>query len=145
MKVSSKGRYGTRALLELALAGTGEVLSLSQIAKRQGISEKYLDHLFVSLKKAALVKSRRGAGGGYSLAKKASQIKLSDIILALEGSLSPVDCLDHPRDCARWSSCVTRNVWQKLKDNILKTLESINLADLVKEQQGRKAGLDYDI
>lgn len=135
MKLSTKGRYGVRMMLELALHyGQGPVL-LKDIAQQQEVSEKYLWHLVGPLKTAGLINSLRGAKGGYVLTKSSSQIKLIQIIKALEGSLAPVECVDDPRVCKRISICVTRDVWKRLKDAIEEILGAITLEDLVKSHK----------
>ncbi len=137
MKLSTKGRYGTRAMIDLAQHyGQGHLL-LKDIAKRQGISEKYLERIITSLKVAGLVKSIRGAHGGYTLAKPPTQIKLAQIIKILEGSTAPVECVDDHECCPRAGLCVTRDIWMEVKRAVDEILESINLRDLV-EQQRRK-------
>lgn len=135
MRLSTKGRYGTRAMLELALRfGNGPVL-IKDIAKTQDISEKYLERIFFGLKSAGLIKSQRGAKGGYLLARPAAQIKLIQIIKALEGSLAPVECVDEPLLCKRVRICVTRDIWKRLKDTIEGVLDSVTLEDLVKQHK----------
>jgi len=122
-------------MLELALNyGNGPML-LKEIAKRQDISLGYLEHLLPPLKTAGLVNSTRGARGGYSLSKKPSQITLKDITQAMEGTLSLVKCIDEPATCSRVSSCVTRDVWSELEENISNTLEAITLEELVRRQK----------
>ncbi len=144
MKLSTKGRYGTQAMLDLALHhGEGRIL-LKDIARRQGISGNYLEHLMPPLKAAKLVNSSRGAHGGYTLAKPPDQVKLIDIIQALEGSLAPAECVITPRVCRRSRSCVTRDVWAEMKEAIDKVLKSTTLQDLVerqKEKEGRGTGM----
>ena len=131
MKMSTKGQYGTRALLDLALHyGEGPVL-IKNIAKRQGISQHYLEHLFIRLSVAGLVNSTRGAKGGFVLAKPPAQIKISKVIQLMEGSLAPVQCVDDPKVCSRVASCVTRDVWVDMKKAISEVLESSTLQDLV--------------
>ena len=138
MKLSTKGRYGTRAMVDIALYyGQGPIL-LKDIAKRQNISEKYLEHIITSLKIAGLVKSIRGAHGGYILAKDPVQIRLSQIIKALEGSIAPVECVDDPDFCPRAKTCVTRDVWIKIKKSMDEILESISLKELVERQKKKQ-------
>lgn len=146
MKLSTKGRYGARAMVDIALHQREGPTLLKDIAKRQGISEKYLERIITSLKVAGLIKSIRGAHGGYILAKPPSEIKLSEIIRALEGSLAPVECVDDPTYCNRAGICVTRDVWVKIKDRINEVLESISLKDLVDQQVKKQTdGLIYHI
>jgi Rrf2 family protein len=131
MRLSTKGRYATRFMLELALGyGKGNIF-LKDIASRQEISEGYLEHLVPSLKAAGLVTSTRGARGGYALAKSPSEITLKDIVLLMEGSLYPVKCADTPKSCGRSRYCVTQDVWKELGQKIEETLGSITLEDLV--------------
>ncbi len=138
MKLSTKGRYGTRAMVDLAFHyGQGPIL-LKDIAKRQQISEKYLEHIITSLKVAGLVKSIRGSHGGYILAKSPAQIKLSQVIKVLEGSIAPVECVDDPKVCSRAKLCVTRDIWKKIKRAIDEILESITLKDLVEREKKKE-------
>lgn len=137
MRLSTKGRYGARLMLELALHyGNGTVL-LKDIAKKQEMSEGYLEHIVPRLKAAGLIISSRGAHGGYSLAKDPSKITLKDIIQPLEGSLAPAECVDAPRVCQRVRSCVTRDIWKELKETISHTLESVTLKDMVKRKKNK--------
>lgn len=132
--------------MELALHyGEGPIL-LKDIAKRQQISERYLEHLILSLKVAGLVKSMRGARGGFSLAKPPSQIRLSEIIQIVEGSIAIVECVDDPNLCSRADLCVTRDIWAEMKKAINGVLESTTLQDLVerqREKQKPEAGSYY--
>jgi Rrf2 family transcriptional regulator, cysteine metabolism repressor len=141
MKLSTRGRYGTRALLELALnEGKGPV-SLKDIAQNQAISLQYLEHLITPLIAGGLIKSTRGAKGGIALAKHAPDIKLSDVLLLLEGSNAPVDCVDKPELCLRANKCAARDVWTDVKRAINGVLETISLQELV-ERQKRKEQTD---
>ncbi len=137
MRLSTKGRYGARLMLELALNyGNGRVL-LKDIARRQEISEGYLEHLLPPLKAAGLVNSARGPHGGYMLAKAPSEITLREVVQVLEGSLSPAECVDTPSVCQRVHSCVTRDIWKELGEKISHTLESVTLRDMVEMQRGK--------
>ncbi len=143
MRLSTKGRYGVRAMVDLTLYyGQGPIL-LKDIAKRQEISKKYLESIITSLKIAGLVKSIRGPHGGYILAKPPAQIKLNQIIKVLEGSLSPAECVDDPGCCSRIEICLTRCVWREIKRSMDEILESISLEDLVK--QGKRKKQDKNI
>jgi len=147
MRLSTKGRYGARAMLDLALnSGEGPVL-LREIARRQEVSEKYLEHSITTLRKAGLVRSIRGARGGYVLAKLPSQIRLSEIMEVLEGSMAPVECVDDPQVCQRAQLCVTRDIWAEMKEAIDNILESITLQDMVERQNRKKnsKAIVYDI
>ncbi len=137
MKLSTRGRYGTRALLELALhQGEGPVL-LRDIARRQQISLPYLEHLITPLIAAGIVRSTRGARGGVLLARPSEEIRLSEIIQLLEGSIAPSECVNNPEVCMRSGFCATRDIWSELKKAINGVLESTTLRDLV-ERQKRK-------
>lgn len=133
MKISTKGRYGLRAILDIAINSEGESITLKSIADRQGISETYLEQLIPSLKKAGLVKSVRGAQGGYLLAHPASEISVGQILRALEGSMAPVACIDNTEICGAKDACVSRMVWDKIQDSINNTIDAITLLDLVLE------------
>ena len=137
MKLSTRGRYGTRAMLDLAMHDTKETALLKDIAKREEIPERYLENIMRTLVSSGLVISVQGRNGGFSLAKKPSDIKLSEIIQAVEGSMSPVFCIDNPKSCKRTAVCVTRGIWGKLKKAILDVLDSITLDDMVKMQKAK--------
>ena len=137
MKLSTRGRYGTRALLDLALhQGQGRIL-LKDIAQRQQISLRYLEHLIAPLIAGGMVRSTRGAKGGVLLSRPAENIKLSEVIQLLEGSIAPVACINNPGVCNRSGSCATRDIWGEMKQAIDEVLESTTLQDLV-ERQKRK-------
>jgi Rrf2 family protein len=139
MKLSTRTRYGTRALLELALhKGEGPIF-LKDIARKQQLSLAYLEHLVAPLISGGMIRSTKGPKGGVTLAKKPEDIKLSEITRLLEGSLAPVECVDHPEVCGRSEQCVTREIWGKLKDAMDGVLESTTLQDLVERQ--KKKGL----
>lgn len=138
MKLSTKGRYGTRALLDLALhQGEGPII-LRDIAKRQEISLPYLDHLIAPLIAGGILRSVRGARGGVCLAKPPEQIKLSEVIQLVEGSIAPTECVNNPEVCTRSNLCVTRDVWIELEKVMVGVLESTTLQDLVERQKRKK-------
>jgi len=137
VKISTRGRYGVRATLDLAINYGKGPISLKDIAQRQAVSPKYLEQLLVSLKRAGILKSIRGAYGGYELAKHPSQIKLDEVMQALEGPIAPVECVIDPKACDRVGSCAAHDVWKKMKNAINGLLESITLQDLA-EQQNQK-------
>jgi len=138
MKFSTRGRYGTRALLELALhQGEGPVL-LRDIAQRQQISLQYLEHLITPLITAGMVVSTRGPRGGVWLARPPEEIRLSEVIQLLEGSIAPVECLNNPEICNRSESCATRDIWGELKKAMNGVLESTTLQDLVERQKSKE-------
>jgi len=129
MRLTTKGRYGLRAMVDLAQHHGRGPVPLKSIAERQAISEAYLEQLFATLRRAHLVRSIRGATGGYLLAQDPSQITVGDIIRALEGPVVPVDCLNEfsSEICPRLDLCPTRQVWVQLQEVINTTLDSINL------------------
>lgn len=137
MKLSTKGRYGLRALIDLAQYSEVEPVSISSIAARQAISERYLEQLMSMLKKAGLVKSIRGAGGGYVLAKEQKDISVGDVLRALEGKLEPVECAAFHEDesCEAAGGCVTKYVWQRINESINRTVDEIKLDQLVSESK----------
>ena len=137
MKLSTKGRYSTRAMLDLALHADGGLIFAKDISERIGISQSYLEQLFIPLRAARLVRAVRGARGGFTLAKSPSEIRLSQIIQAMEGSIAPTDCVDAPEVCPRSGLCVTREVWVEMKDAMDKVLEKTTLQDLVDRQRSR--------
>ncbi|MCI8940169.1 MAG: Rrf2 family transcriptional regulator [Dorea sp.] len=142
MKLSTKGRYGLRALIDLARYSELEPVSISCIAERQNLSERYLEQLMSLLKKAGLVQSIRGAGGGYVLAKDAGEISVGDVLRALEGSLEPVECAGYGsgEECAASGECVTKYVWKRINESIRRTVDEIKLDTLVEESKQLSAG-----
>ncbi|NLJ40330.1 MAG: Rrf2 family transcriptional regulator [Clostridiales bacterium] len=136
MRLSTRGRYGLRALFDLALNQSGGPIPLSEIARRQNISESYLEQLFASLRKAGLVKSVRGAHGGYNLGASADAIYIGQILRTLEGDIAPADCVNdrHATECSGADACVTRIIWEKIKDSIDQVIDSISLGDMVQKQ-----------
>ena len=137
MKLLTKGRYGLRAMIDLARYSEVEPVSINSIAARQNISERYLEQLVALLRKAGLVKSIRGATGGYILAKDAAEISVGDILRALEGSLEPVKCAAFYSEegCMASDGCVTKYVWQKINDSINETVNQMMLDELVQESK----------
>ena len=136
MKLSTKGRYGLRALIDLALYSEEEAVSLQSIAGRQNISVSYLEQLVRKLKKEGLVTSVRGAQGGYKLAKRAQEISVGEVLRALEGSINAVSCGEGENvHCQGEDLCVTRYVWQRINASIQETVDSIMLDQLVEESR----------
>ena len=131
MKVSTRGRYALRLMLDLAMNNTGEPVRLKDVAKRQEISEKYLEQIISILNKAGFVRSVRGPSGGYSLKRKPEEYTVGMILRLTEGSLAPVDCVEDGTDCGRANQCVTVLLWKKLNDAINGVVDNITLADLV--------------
>ncbi len=137
MKISTKARYGTRALLDLALHQREEPVQLKNIARRQELSLSYLEHLFIPLISAGIVKSTRGAKGGVSLTKPPTEIKLIEIVSALEGPISLVDCLRDAKSCPRSGLCATQDIWEELTAALSNILTATTLHDLVERQKDK--------
>jgi Rrf2 family cysteine metabolism transcriptional repressor len=135
MKLSTRARYGTKALLELALHEVEEPMPLKEISQRQQIPLPYLEHLISPLVQAGIVKSTRGIRGGISLLRPPQEVVLSEVIQLLEGSIAPVECVDNPQTCPHSELCVTRDLWDKVKEAITGVLESVTLQDLVERQR----------
>lgn len=136
MRLSTKGTYGLRAMIDLAIYGQDCQISIKNISERQNISENYLEQIIAVLKKSGFVKSSRGSQGGYSLNKQPFEISVGDILRALEGDLNPVDCIvvNEDKQCLEADACVTKFVWKKISDSINAVVDGISLEDLVKEQ-----------
>lgn len=144
MQISTKGRYALRLMLDLAIHNTGELVKIKDIAARQGISEKYLEQIISSLKKAGYVRSLRGAQGGYMLAREPQTYTVGSILCLTEGSMKPVACLeDDPNQCARAGECVTLRLWEMLDDAIEGVLDKVTLQDL--KDWYEQMGNDYVI
>lgn len=141
VKLSTRGRYGLRALIDLAMNSENEAVSINSIAARQNISESYLEQLVAKMKKAGLVKSLRGAGGGYRLAKAAEDISVGDILRTLEGNLDAVECpgLKEESGCQGADLCVTKYVWQRINDSIAEAVDDIKLSQLIEESKKVKS------
>jgi Rrf2 family protein len=138
MKLSTKGKYGLRAVIDLAINGDTEAVALSGIAERQEISISYLEQLIAKLKKAGIVNSIRGAQGGYLLAKRPDEISVGDILRALEGDLNPVDCAEivgSSSSCSGADLCVTKYVWMRISDSINNTVDNMMLSELIEESK----------
>ena len=149
MQLSTKARYAARAMMELAVQyGKGPTL-LKEIAQRQEISEKYLEHLFASLKKGGLINSTRGAHGGYRLSREPEEITVGDIIRILEGSITFTDCVDENLDgetCKRIDTCVVNKVWSRVRDKINEVVDDVTLADMCEDyRKSQKEGYMYYI
>ena len=138
MKLSTRARYGMRALMDLTLHSTGQPVQLKDIAARQKISLSYLEHLVIPLISAGIIKSVRGAHGGIMLAKPPEDIRLKQILEVLEGPLAPVDCLKDAGSCPRSGLCATQDVWDELKTAMENILESKTLRDLANNQKSKE-------
>jgi len=135
LKLTTKGRYGLRAVIDLAVYAKDEPVSLAAVAERQNISISYLEQLIAKLKKAEIVQSTRGAQGGYTLAKAPEEISVGAVLRALEGNLNPVDCVETNGEapCASSDFCVTKYVWKRISDSINETVDAIFLSELIAE------------
>ena len=132
LRVSSKGRYGVKAVYELALHYGQGPLALSLIAKAQSISEPYLEQLMASLKRSGLVDGVRGAQGGYQLARHPDHISVGDVVRAVEGPIALTDCTgSDPSHCPDWESCVGPDVWNRVQAALVETMNAISLSQLM--------------
>ena len=138
MKLSTKSRYATRLMVNLAWNYQQGPVQLNDISRKEDISEKYLSQIVITLRGAGLIRSLRGAHGGYLLAREPEGISLKEIVEVMEGGLDIVDCLEDEHHCGRSGFCITRNVWDKVSDAIKTTLEGISLDELAK--QARTSG-----
>ncbi len=135
MKLSTRTRYGIRAVIELAQHEGKRPLQLKMIAERQGISVKYLEQLMSLLRSSGFVRSIRGSKGGYILARSPEQIRLSEVFRCLEGPVTTAECTEDKDYCERAADCVAREVWVQVEEAIQRVLNSITLADLVRKVQ----------
>ncbi|MBQ1681804.1 MULTISPECIES: RrF2 family transcriptional regulator [Agathobacter] len=132
MKISTKGRYALRLMLDVALNEKGTPVSLKDISRRQDISEKYLEQIIAILNKAGYVRSIRGAQGGYLLTRSPEEYSVGDILRLTEGSLAPVACIDGAEsECLKMNDCVTYLVYKKINDAINEVVDNITLQDLL--------------
>jgi Rrf2 family protein len=138
MRISTKIRYGARAMLELASHYGEGPIELKEIAKKENISLKYLEQVINPLRAAGLVKTIRGSKGGYSLAKPPSEICLYDMVETLEGPLNLLECLRDPKVCQKVPSCVTRDIWKVVSDAISKIFYSVTLEDMVNRKREKE-------
>lgn len=147
MKLSTKGRYGLRATLDLAVHSNEETVCLSSIAARQNISVNYLEQLIAKLRKAGIVKSTRGAKGGYVLARPPEEISVGEILRCLEGDLNPVDCAElvgGEATCSASDVCVTKYVWKRISDSINNAVDELMLSELVEESKALCSGQEKE-
>jgi len=139
MKISTRGRYALRLMIDLAMANPEEYVTIKSIAANQEISEKYLEQIITALSRAGYVKSARGAQGGYRLSKPAGEYTVGMILRAIEGSLVPVACMeDEPNQCPRSGDCVTLDVWKQVDAAVSRVVDNITLDDLAKKQQQKR-------
>lgn len=144
MKISTKGRYGLKAMMDLAIYSFGEPLNLKSIAERQNVSEKYLEHIFSSLKKAGIIKSTKGTQGGYILAQATTETTVGNVLRALEGDLSVAEKSDRENGNSDiLEQCINQNVYEKIDNSINQLLDSITLDDLQQEYRKMNKNIDY--
>lgn len=137
MVITTRARYATRALMEIALLNGTRPVGIRSISESQEIPPKYLESLFRQLKAAGIVRSVRGAGGGYILSRDASRITVWDVVAAVESNLAIVECGSDPGACARSTNCVTRELWLEVDQRVGQLLESVSVADLAERHQRR--------
>jgi Rrf2 family protein len=138
MKISTKIRYGARAMLELASHYGEGPIELREIARKENISLKYLEQVINPLRTAGLVKAIRGSRGGYSLAKSPSEICLYDVVETLEGPLDLIECLHDSKVCQKVTLCVTRDIWKEVSETISKIFYSVTLEDMVNRKREKE-------
>jgi Rrf2 family protein len=144
VKISTKGRYGLKAMMDLAINSFGEPLNLKSIAERQSVSEKYLEHIFSALKKAGLLKSIKGTQGGYILAQSASETTIGNVIRALEGDLSVAEKASSEEGNADvLELCISKNIYERIDNSINELLDGITLDDLLQEYKKMNTNIDY--
>jgi Rrf2 family protein len=144
MKISTKGRYGLKAMMDLAIYSLGEPLNLKSIAERQNVSEKYLEHIFSALKKAGLLKSTKGTQGGYILAQPTGETTVGSILRVLEGDLSVAEKPSgEDGDADILERCINQNVYEKIDRSIAQLLDGITLDDLQQEYKKMNENIDY--
>ncbi|MDD6146106.1 MAG: Rrf2 family transcriptional regulator [Oscillospiraceae bacterium] len=143
MKISTKGRYGLRIMTDLAVNGKDGCVSLKDIAEREKLSEKYLEQIINLLSKEELVKSVRGAKGGYHLTRSAADITVEDILKATEGSLAPTPCAEDTEKCENYCDCVTSFIWTQIYEATISVVSRITLEDLAQRSiAAEKTGLE---
>ncbi len=141
MKVSTKGDYGIRALIELAHHyGESKPTQSAEIAARQGVPESYLEQLLTTLRRAGFIRSVRGPQGGHALIRDPGTVPVSEVVAALEGSILPIDCLDESSACSKGGGCAQREMWQAVREAILGILENTTIADLAEKDRVVSAG-----
>lgn len=144
MKISTKGRYALRLMLDLAINHTGSYIPLKAIAQRQEISDKYLEQIIHILSKGGYVQSARGAQGGYRLARKPADYTVGEVLRLVEGSLAPVACLECADGCDRMDRCITISLYKKIQDAVDNVVDNTTLQDMIDEYQA-KSSCDYSI
>lgn len=142
MKVSSRGEYGVRAMVALAKGFGQGPMSITTMAKESSVPYAYLEQLIVPLRRAGLVESKRGAQGGYRLTRSPELVRVGEVYRVMEGPVAPMDCVSEDiadQTCPLIDGCQTRPVWLKVRDSIVEALDSMTLADLIREEMERRA------
>lgn len=134
MKLSTRVRYAVRAVVDLGIHSDGNLVLLKEIAKRQHVSVKYLENIFASLRKAKIVKGVRGAKGGYRLEHDAADITIYDVVLAMQGFVAPVGCVENENICIDTTDCVAREVWTEVSEAISKVLKGFTIEEMIRRQ-----------
>ena len=140
MKVSTKGDYGIRALIELGRHYGEGPLQSSEIAARQSIPEPYLDQLLTTLRRAGFIRSVRGPQGGHALIRRPEELPVSEVVLALEGSLDPIACLEEGSPCSRQGGCAQRSMWEEVREVMVSVLQRTTIADLMVRDRSPVSG-----
>jgi len=135
MQLSTRSRYGARAVLDIALHAQDGPVTLGEIARRQDVSTKYLGHIVNPLIAAGILESIRGPRGGYVMGRAPEDTRLGDIIRTLDGSMAPARCVDRPGNCSRAPTCAMREVWTRIKDELEAAVDRITVADLMVRQR----------
>lgn len=141
MRLSTRARYGIRAMADIASQDVAGPISLGEIAERQGLSRAYLEQIMARLRDAGLIRVQRGQKGGVRFARPAGELRLDEIFVALEGQLAVAECLTAPEMCERWETCATRRLWGAMTDALSATLSAYTVADLVDNGAGPCAGV----
>jgi len=134
MKLSTRGRYACRAMLELARNYGQGSLSIDRIASEQHISKRYLEHIFARMREAGIVVGTRGSKGGYVLLRPPEEIQIGEVVRAVEGPLGPVHCVDNPEYCPQVGRCACHDLWRRAADSLNALFDACTVADLLKEQ-----------
>ena len=133
LSVSTRGRYGLRLMVELAMGYGRGITLLKDVSRKEGLSEKYLGQIIIPLRSAGLVLSQRGSHGGYALARPPEEITVKDVVEAIEGRICPAPCAEDPAECSHAGACASSRVWRRLAEDMERSLASFTLADLARE------------
>ena len=145
MNITTKTRYGSRAMIELALVWPDRIISVKEIARNQRLSTKFLEQILAALKAADLIRSVRGTGGGYALTRPPEEVRMLEIFKILEGSPSLVDCVDHPEVCDNRATCPIRGMWQEASQAVADVLDRTTLKDLADKARQNPAEAMYEV